>query len=74
MNYHEDDILYMFTDGFVDQFGGEKGKKFSSERLRELLTETHRMSEQKQKIGKTISDWQGSLEQVDDMLVIGIKL
>lgn len=75
INYQEEDMLYLFTDGYADQFGGEKAKKFSSKRLRELFLETHRVSmmAQKDKVAKTIGDWQGSLEQIDDMLVIGIK-
>jgi len=75
IKYEEDDILYLFTDGYVDQFGGEKAKKFSSKRLRELLLEIHKlpMSEQKNNLAKTIADWQGNLEQIDDMLVMGIK-
>jgi len=76
INYQEDDILYLFTDGYADQFGGEKAKKFSSKRLRELFLDIHRlpMTEQKEKVTKTTADWQGNLEQIDDMLVIGIKL
>ncbi|MBK7817449.1 MAG: SpoIIE family protein phosphatase [Sphingobacteriaceae bacterium] len=76
INYQEDDLLYLFTDGYADQFGGEKAKKFSSKRLRELFLDIHRlpMTEQKQKMAKTTADWQGELEQIDDMLVIGIKL
>lgn len=75
INYEEDDILYLFTDGYADQFGGEKAKKFSSKRLRELLQLIHRqpMGTQKDRIATTIAEWQGSLEQVDDMLVMGIK-
>lgn len=76
INYQEDDILYLFTDGYADQFGGEKAKKFSSKRLRELFLDIHRlpMTEQKVKVAKTTADWQGNLEQIDDMLVVGIKL
>jgi serine phosphatase RsbU (regulator of sigma subunit) len=76
MNYLEDDILYLFTDGYVDQFGGEKSKKFSSKRLRELFAEISKLPilEQKNKLAKVISEWKGNLEQVDDMLVMGIKL
>ncbi len=76
VNYEEDDLLYLFTDGYADQFGGEKAKKFSSKRLRELFLEVHKlpMIDQKNNISKTIANWQGNLEQIDDMLVIGIKL
>jgi serine phosphatase RsbU (regulator of sigma subunit) len=75
INYQEEDMLYLFTDGYADQFGGEKAKKFSSKRLRELFFEIHKQSmiSQREKVAKTTSDWQGELEQVDDMLVVGIK-
>jgi serine phosphatase RsbU (regulator of sigma subunit) len=76
MNYTENDTLYLFTDGYADQFGGEKSKKFTSKRMRELVLEACKlpMVQQKQKIASTISEWRGNLEQVDDMLVMGIKL
>ena len=72
----EEDILYLFTDGYVDQFGGEKGKKYSSKRLREQLLEIHKLpiAEQRIQLSDRIAAWQGNLEQVDDMLVIGFKL
>jgi len=75
MNYQENDTLYMFTDGYADQFGGEKSKKFSSKRLRELFADVSKLPivEQKNKLAQTIADWRGNLEQVDDMLVMGIK-
>ncbi len=75
MNYQEDDIIYFFTDGYADQFGGEKGKKFSNKRLRETLLSIHRlpMNEQKQQLDNTIETWKGNLEQVDDICVIGIR-
>ncbi|MFO0358614.1 MAG: PP2C family protein-serine/threonine phosphatase [Sphingobacteriaceae bacterium] len=75
INYQEEDLLCMFTDGYADQFGGDKAKKFSSKRLRELLVEIHRapMNDQKNRLASTISNWQGELEQIDDMLVMGIK-
>lgn len=75
IQYQEDDIMYLFTDGYADQFGGEKSKKFSSKRLKELLLEIHQLpiNEQKNKLAKASEDWQGSLEQIDDILVMGIK-
>lgn len=75
INYTEDDILYLFTDGYADQFGGEKAKKFSSKRLKELLLSIHRLpvNEQKTRLAKASHDWQGNLEQIDDILVMGIK-
>ncbi|MBK7128609.1 MAG: SpoIIE family protein phosphatase [Crocinitomicaceae bacterium] len=75
MTYAEDDVLYLFTDGYTDQFGGEKAKKFSSKKLRELLLRIHKysMPEQKKELATTIAGWQGNLEQIDDMLVVGIR-
>lgn len=70
-----DDIIYMFSDGFVDQQGGEKGKKFYYPPFRKLLLESHTksMEEQKENLDTTISNWIGEREQIDDMLVFGVK-
>ena len=75
MNYQEDDIIYFYTDGFTDQFGGPKGKKFSSKQLKETLFGIHKlqMNDQKKQLDKTLDNWKSSLEQVDDILVMGIK-
>ena len=70
------DCVYIFTDGFADQFGGPKGKKFKYKQFEELLLMHHQkpMEEQKQILEKTINDWIGMLEQIDDILVIGIRI
>ena len=70
------DHVYIFSDGYADQFGGPKGKKFMVGNFRVLLTEMSKLSIEKQSINlnKTIEDWRGTLEQVDDILVIGIKV
>ncbi len=70
------DVVYTLTDGFPDQFGGEKGKKFMSKNLREFLAKNANlpMHEQKQLLEKTFSDWVGDLEQVDDVTVIGVRI
>lgn len=70
------DLVYTFTDGYADQFGGEAGKKFKYKRLRELLFQNRflSMAEQRQKLNQTIESWKGSLEQLDDVLVIGIRV
>jgi len=75
MSFRKDDIIYMFTDGYPDQFGGEKGKKYSSKRLKETLLDIHQLSmtEQKQKLESTIDNWKGTLEQVDDISIMGIR-
>lgn len=70
------DIIYMFTDGYADQFGGEKGKKFKYKQLQELLMAniSKPMEQQKQILEKTLEAWRGNLEQVDDILLIGVKI
>lgn len=72
----EGDCLYMFSDGYPDQFGGPKGKKFMSKRFRELLFDIHEkpIDEQEKILDQTLKDWMGDMEQIDDILVIGIKL
>ncbi len=73
---NEGDCIYLFNDGFADQFGGPRGKKFKYKQLEELLASiSHQgMDEQKNKLESTFSDWKGSLEQIDDVLLIGIRV
>jgi serine phosphatase RsbU (regulator of sigma subunit) len=70
------DTIYLYTDGFADQFGGPKGKKFKYKPLNELLLSSvdEPMETQKKLLDTTIESWKGNLEQVDDVLVIGIKI
>ena len=70
------DCLYIFTDGVHDQFGGEKGKKMMKKNFIRSLFESHRLPMQEQQLilEKKFMDWKGDLEQVDDVLVIGIRL
>lgn len=70
------DCIYMFTDGYADQFGGPKGKKFKYKALKELLVQIHSrpMHEQRDILRKTFEDWKGSLMQIDDVLIIGIRI
>lgn len=70
------DTLYIFTDGYADQFGGPNGKKFKVRKLQELLLSIHDkpMEEQDAILTETIERWRGNLEQVDDILVIGIRI
>ncbi|MCD6019692.1 MAG: adenylate/guanylate cyclase [Bacteroidetes bacterium] len=72
----KDDILYLYTDGYADQFGGPKGKKFKYKQLNELilLGVEKPLSYQSELLNHTLEDWKGNLEQVDDILVIGLKL
>ncbi len=69
------DVIYLFSDGYADQFGGERGKKFMYKRFRSLLLEIKDKSpiEQKSILNATIEDWRGVHEQVDDILIIGVK-
>lgn len=70
------DCVYMFSDGYADQFGGEKGKKMKYKILKEtLLKNCHLpMEKQKEALQKCFTEWQGNYEQVDDVLVVGIKV
>jgi serine phosphatase RsbU (regulator of sigma subunit) len=70
------DMLYMYTDGYADQFGGPKGKKFKYKNLNELLLNNTQLpvAEQKISLSRTFDNWKGSLEQIDDVCVIGIKI
>ncbi|MBS1637808.1 MAG: tetratricopeptide repeat protein [Bacteroidetes bacterium] len=70
------DVIYTFTDGYADQFGGEKGKKFKYQQLEALLLSIHQLPVHEQAIvlEKRFHEWKGNLEQVDDVLVIGVKI
>lgn len=69
------DVLYVYTDGYPDQFGGNKEKKFMHKKLNELLIEINQkpMTEQKEILKTTLKKWKGDLDQIDDVLVVGIK-
>ncbi len=70
------DCLYIFSDGFVDQFGGPKDKKFMKKRFKQLLIDNYHlpMEEQKDLLDHAYEQWKGEGEQVDDVLVIGLKI
>jgi serine phosphatase RsbU (regulator of sigma subunit) len=70
------DSTYIFSDGYVDQFGGEKGKKFKAKAFRELLLsiQDKTMEEQKKIIDEAFETWKGALEQIDDVCVIGVRV
>jgi phosphoserine phosphatase RsbU/P len=70
------DCLYLFTDGYADQFGGPQGKKFKYKKFQELLVEIqdNTIDEQKKILNFHHEQWKGTLEQVDDILVIGVKI
>ena len=70
------DSIYLFTDGYADQFGGPKGKKFKYSQLKEKIIgiQNSPMKEQKQVLEKVFNEWKGDLEQIDDVCIIGVKL
>jgi len=76
LHLQKNDCLYMFTDGYADQFGGLKGKKFMVKQFHDNLKSVHLYSiaEQQKELENQFNDWKGNFEQVDDVLVIGIKL
>jgi serine phosphatase RsbU (regulator of sigma subunit) len=73
---HKGDILYLLTDGYADQFGGESGKKFKIKNVKSVLLENrHRsMHEQGKLLEENFEKWRGNLEQVDDVAIVGIKI
>src|SRR5664279_1010762 len=76
ISLQKDDIIYLFSDGYVDQIEGADRKTFRNKRFKELLLEIFRlpMDEQKMVLQNRIEEWQGELEQIDDILVVGIKI
>ena len=74
--FNHGNMLYLCTDGYADQFGGPKGKKFRHKQLAEklLAISSKPMNEQKTILDESLTQWKGNLEQVDDILVIGIRL
>lgn len=75
INVEKGDAFYIFSDGYADQFGGPRGKKFRYKQFRELLMEyfDKPMDEQLTILDEKFKQWQGGMEQVDDICVIGIK-
>jgi len=70
------DCVYLFSDGYPDQFGGPDNKKFMLRRFQELLRDIHSMpmTRQKEILAQRLTEWRGNNEQVDDILVIGIRV
>jgi serine phosphatase RsbU (regulator of sigma subunit) len=70
------DLFYLFSDGLPDQFGGERGKKYTYKRLREQLVAIRNrpLPEQGQHLATELQTWRGELEQVDDVLIIGVRV
>lgn len=76
IDIQKDDMFYIFTDGYADQFGGPLGKKFMYKKFREILVNSYTlpMQEQKAALDNAIETWRGDLEQVDDILVMGFRI
>jgi uncharacterized protein with ParB-like and HNH nuclease domain len=68
--------FYLLSDGYSDQFGGEKGKKFKTKQLLQTISNISELTmiEQKNLLLETFNAWKGELEQVDDVCVLGVKL
>jgi serine phosphatase RsbU (regulator of sigma subunit) len=75
IDFEEDDCLYLYSDGVVDQFGGSQNKKFTSKRLREKLitVSVYPVHRQQKEIEEMIQEWKGGNEQTDDMIIAGIR-
>lgn len=76
MTMKKGDCIYLYSDGFVDQFGGDKNKKFKSKPFKELLCSISHlhMNEQHEILQKVLDDWRGELNQVDDICVFGVRV
>ena len=74
--YGSGDRVYMFSDGFIDQFGGPKNKKFLIRRLQEKILELAKtpLNEQEKNFRDTFAEWKGKNEQIDDILIMAIEL
>ncbi len=72
----KNEMLFLFTDGYADQFGGERGKKFKYRQLQDLLLKnrTQNTDAQREALYLAFQNWKGELEQVDDVTIIGIRL
>lgn len=75
ISIEKDTCIYLFTDGYKHQFGGNEKKKFGTKRFKEMLQNINQleMQEQKEILLRTLAQWQADIQQIDDMLVIGIK-
>jgi serine phosphatase RsbU (regulator of sigma subunit) len=75
LHFKEDDIIYMFSDGYVDQIGGPDRKTFRSRKFKQLLINIHHkpLLEQKEILDKEYEEWRHDIEQIDDIMVMGIR-
>jgi serine phosphatase RsbU (regulator of sigma subunit) len=73
---HKNDLIYSFSDGYVDQFGGPRNKKYGTRKFKKLLLSIHNLSmeQQKKQIISEFNDWKGTNENLDDILVMGVRV
>jgi serine phosphatase RsbU (regulator of sigma subunit)/DNA-binding response OmpR family regulator len=76
IQYERGTMLYLFSDGIVDQFGGENEQRFTTRRLKEALTQISPLSgpDQQNELERILDEWRGPAEQTDDILVVGVRL
>jgi serine phosphatase RsbU (regulator of sigma subunit) len=76
MEYKKGDVLYTFSDGYPDQFGGPDQRKFMIKNLKDLLLEIHQkpMEEQREILHQRLNDWQGDTPRIDDVVLMGLRL
>ncbi|PKP39350.1 MAG: hypothetical protein CVT98_02110, partial [Bacteroidetes bacterium HGW-Bacteroidetes-15] len=76
MEYKKGDVIYTFSDGYPDQFGGPDERKFMIKNLKEMFLEIHKkpMAEQKEILLNTLLDWQGDTSRIDDIVVMGLRI
>ena len=76
LQLQQNDALYFFSDGYSDQFGGDKDNKFNLKQFRKLLLKVQdkTMPEQEQILETTFENWRGNNKQLDDVLIVGVKI
>ena len=76
IDLQKNDTVYIFSDGYADQFGGESGTKFKKKSFQEMLVKLQdfSMPEQKKKLEQQFDNWKGIYEQIDDIIVIGLRI
>jgi serine phosphatase RsbU (regulator of sigma subunit) len=76
MQVEKGDVIYLFTDGYIDQFGGKEGKKLKKEKFKKILMDFHSMElkAQKEQLKSQFATWKGNNEQVDDICIIGVRI
>lgn len=76
LELESEDTIYVFSDGFIDQFGGEKGKKFKAKNFKTLLLSIQNLSmeDQGKELMRVFNEWKGDFEQLDDVCVIGVRV